>query len=254
MKLSIITTSLNSAKTIGDSIKSVLAQNYADIEHIFIDGGSTDGTLEIVKKCDGEYKSSGRTIKVVSEKDNGMYDAMNKGIKMATGDIIGILNSDDFYASDDVITTVVAEFEKSQADCVWSDLVYVDKTDPSHVVREWKSSPYKEGSFEKGWHPPHTTFFVRKGIYEKYGLFRTDLSTACDYELMLRFIEKNRISSSYIPQVLVKMRAGGASNNCYWTRFKANIGCYKAFRLNNLKVGISFILRKPLSKLGQFIK
>ncbi len=259
MKLSIITTSFNSEKTIGDTIKSVLAQNYPDIEHIFIDGGSTDGTLEIVKKYESEYKSSGRTTKVISEKDAGMYDAMNKGIGLATGDIIGILNSDDFYASNNVIETVVNEFEKSGlgdtgADCVWGDLVYVDRSDTDKVVRTWKSSSYVTGSFQKGWHPPHSTFFVKKWVYEKYGVFRTDLSTSADYELMLRFIEKNRVSSSYIPQIFVKMRVGGASNKSYWRWIKANFGCYKAFKLNGLKINASFVFRKPLSKLGQFIK
>lgn len=258
MKLSIITTSFNSAKTIEDTIKSVLAQNYPNIEHIFVDGGSTDGTLEIVKKYDGGYKSSGRTIKVISEKDAGMYDAMNKGIGLATGDIIGILNSDDFYASSGVIETVVNEFEKSAADCVWGDLLYVDRSDTDKVVRTWKSSPYVAGSgqsnFQKGWHPPHPTFFVKKWVYEKFGVFRTDLSTSADYELMLRLIEKNHVSSSYIPQVLVKMREGGASNKSYWRWIKANLGCYKAFKLNGLKISVSFIFRKPLSKIEQFIK
>ena len=248
MKVSIITTALNSAGTIGDTIKSVLGQTYPDIEYIIVDGSSTDGTIGIIKKYENE------TTRVVSEKDAGMYDAMNKGIKLTTGDVVGILNSDDFYASDDVIRAIVDEFEKTGVDCVWGDLVYVDKNDSSKIVRNWKSSPYIAGSFQKGWHPPHPTFFVRRQVYEKYGSFRTDLATSADYELMLRFLERDSVTASYIPKILVKMRRGGASNKSYYNWIKANIGCYKAFRINGLKIGISFIFRKPLSKLGQFVR
>lgn len=250
MKLSIITTTLNSYKTIEASIRSVLEQRFTDIEHIIIDGGSTDGTMDIVKKFQSE--SGSRVAKIVSEKDSGMYDAMNKGIKLATGDIVGILNSDDIYASNEIIGLVASEFEKTGADCVWGDLVYVDKYDTNKIVRTWKSSAYKEGSFQKGWHPPHPTLFIKKEIYEKLGGFRTDLGTSADYELMLRFLEKNKITSSYIPQILVKMRAGGVSNKSYLNWIKANIGCYRAFKINGLKIDLLFMFRKPLSKIGQF--
>jgi glycosyltransferase involved in cell wall biosynthesis len=246
MKISIITTTYNSAGTIEDTIKSVLSQVGVEIEYIIIDGGSTDGTLDIINK----YKE--RVARVVSEPDGGMYEAMNKGIKLATGDVVGILNSDDFYASNNVIETVVKEFEKTGADCVWGDLVYVDPNDLSRVVRDWRSSPYKEGNFQKGWHPPHPTLFVKKSVYDKYGVFRTDLSTAADYELMLRFLEKNKISSAYIPQLLVKMRAGGESNKSYYNLIRANWYCYKAFGLNGLKINPLFILKKPWFKRHQF--
>lgn len=248
MKISIITTTYNSAKTVEDTIQSVLSQRYSGIEYIIVDGGSTDGTLDIIHK----YMS--RISKVVSEKDEGMYDAMNKGIQLATGDIIGILNSDDFYISNEVLKKVTDAFLQKDTDCLWGDLLIVDQTDLNKVVRDWKSSPYKEGEFQKGWHPPHPTFFVKKVVYEKYGLFKTDLSTSADYELMLRFLEKNKISSAYIPEVLVKMRNGGEGNKSYYNLVRANIGCYKAFKMNGLKIDLFFIFRKPLFKLQQFTK
>jgi glycosyltransferase involved in cell wall biosynthesis len=246
MKVSIITTAFNSAKTIEDTIKSVINQSYSDIEYIIIDGGSTDGTLDIVNK----YKE--KISKIISEKDNGVYDAMNKGIRLSTGDIVGILNSDDFYTSNTVIEKVVSTIENDNVDCVWGDLVYVDKVNINKVIRNWKSSPYQDGNFQKGWHPPHPTFFCRKNVYEKYGLFREDLSTSADFELMLRFLEKNKISSSYIPETLVKMRNGGLSNNNYWNIIKNNISCYKAFKINDLKVDLFFIIKKLLYKIKQF--
>lgn len=248
MNLSIITTSLNSSKTLEDTIKSVLSQSYSDIEYIVIDGGSTDGTLDIIDK----YKD--RIQHVISEPDKGIYDAINKGIELATGDIIGILNSDDFYIDNNVIETVVNEFQKRDINCLWGDMLVVDREDGNKIIRNWKSSEYKEGKFQKGWHPPHPTFFVKRDIYEKYGNFRTDLSTASDYELMLRFLEKHKISFSYIPKVLVKMRAGGESNKNYFRWIRANWYSYKAFKKNGLKASPFFVLRKPLSKIKQFNK
>ncbi len=259
MKLSIITTSLNSAKTIEDTLKSVANQTYLDIEHIIIDGKSTDGTLDIVKKFTQKTNGSDAfgntahiTYKVLSEKDGGIYDAINKGIGLATGDIIGILNSDDFYTSNDVIATVINRLKESNVDCVWGDLIIVDKNNVKKIIRNWKSAPYEENSFQKGWHPPHPTIFFKKTVYEKYGLFRTDLSTYADYELMLRFLVKNKINSSYISKTLVTMRNGGASSKSYYNWIKANIGCYRSFKLNNLKISPLFIIRKPFLKLEQF--
>jgi glycosyltransferase len=246
MKISIITTTYNSAGTVEDTIKSVLNQVGAEIEYIIIDGGSTDETLDIINK----YKN--RIQILVSEPDGGMYDAMNKGIRLATGDIVGILNSDDFYASNEVAKTVIEKFQETGADCVWGDLLIVDSTDLNKVIRDWKSAEYKKGSFQKGWHPPHPTFFVKKNIYDKYGLFRTDMSTWADYELQLRFLEKEKITSAYIPQILVKMRDGGHSSKSIWWQMKANFGCYQAFKLNGIKVSPLFIIRKPLLKFIQY--
>ena len=246
MKISIITTTYNSVKTIEDTIKSVLNQVGVEIEYIIIDGGSTDGTLRIIEKFKNQIS------KIISEPDAGMYDAMNKGIKLATGDVVGILNSDDFYATNDAIKTVLEKFKKTNADCVWGDLIYVKDKDLDTPWRIWKSSPYQLGAFEKGWHPPHPTFFVKREVYEKYGLFRTDLSTAGDFELMLRFLEKNKISSVYIPQVLVKMRTGGQSNKSIYNHLRAIWYSYKAFKLNDLKINLFFLVKKPFFKLKQF--
>jgi glycosyltransferase involved in cell wall biosynthesis len=200
MKVSIITVSYNSQDTIEDTINSVLAQSYKDIEYIIVNGKSTDNTLDIVNK----YRD--KISNIISEPDKGIYDAMNKGIRLATGDIVGILNSDDLYVDSKVISKIVKNIEKNKADCCWGNLVYVDKSDTNKIIRNWKSCEYKESLFKVGWAPPHPTFFVKKWIYEKYGLFDLNFPISADYEIMLRFLEKYKIKSCYIPEILVKMR------------------------------------------------
>ena len=246
--VSIITTVFNNEETIEGAIKSVLGQSCPNIEYIITDGGSTDGTIEIINK----YK--GKISKFVSEPDRGIYDGMNKGIKLATGDIVGILNSDDFYASDDVIEMVVKAMEEKNADACWGDLVYVDAKNIEKVIRHWKSSECGEGKFKKGWHPAHPTFFVRRWVYEKYGLFRLDFPISADYELMLRFLEKYKIKSCYIPQILVKMRIGGQSNKNIKNIIKNNIESYWAWKKNGLRVSPLIFFFKPLSKVAQYFK
>ena len=246
MKVSIITVVYNNKDTIKDAIESVLNQTYKNIEYIIVDGGSTDGTVNIIKNYEDKID------KFISEKDNGIYDAMNKGIKLASGDIVGILNSDDFYASNNIIEKVVNEFIEKKVDSVYGDLVYVDAKNTDKIVRYWRSKPFKEGLFKKGWHPPHPTFFVRKEIYNKCGLFNLNFKIAADYELMLRFLEKCKISSSYIPQVLVKMRIGGESNKNIKNIIKANIECLKAWEVNDLTVNYFLFFIKPISKILQF--
>ena len=248
MKVSIITATYNSAKTIVDTILSVNKQNYDDIEHIIIDGGSKDNTLELINSTPNIVTN------IVSESDKGIYDAMNKGITLATGDIIGILNSDDFYISTDVITSVVNEMKQKDLDAVYGDLEYVDEEDTDKVVRYWKSKYYKAGLFKKGWHPAHPTFFVKKEVYDKYGNFNLKYKIGADYEIMLRFIEKNKIKVGYIPKTLVRMRVGGASNQSIKNIIKANKECYKAWKDNGLSVSPFIFLRKPFSKLLQYIK
>ena len=246
--ISIITTVLNNKETIEDAIKSVLNQTYPNIEYIIVDGGSTDGTIEVINK----YRKN--ISKFISEKDRGVYDGMNKGIRMATGEIIGILNSDDIYVRDNVIGEVVKAMEENNADCCWGDLVYVDAKNTDRIIRYWKSSEYKEGKFKTGWVPPHPTFFVRKWIYEKYGYFNINFPIAADYELMLRFLEKYKVKSCYIPQVMVKMRIGGQSNKIL-NILKGARECYKAWEINGLKVNplVPLILR-PLSKTSQYFQ
>jgi glycosyltransferase involved in cell wall biosynthesis len=248
MKVSIVTITYNSAETLVDTIESVAQQSYSNIEYIVVDGVSKDGTLDIVK----EYKSHIHTF--ISEKDKGIYDAMNKGVALATGDIIGILNSDDFYADKQVIEDVVRVFESSKADAVYADLLYVHRDKKDKVLRTWKAGPYKRGLFLKGWMPPHPTFFVKRSVYEKWGSYTTALRSAADYELMLRFIHKHHIEVAYLPRVITHMRAGGQSNVSFKNRVKANMEDRAAWKMNQLKPGLFTLTRKPLSKIFQFLK
>ena len=244
MKISIITVCLNSETTIEKTIQSVLAQNYPDIEFIVIDGKSSDRTFEIANK----YKS--KISKLISEKDKGIYFALNKGIDLATGDIVGILHADDFYSDENILSKVVNEFSKKKCDSLYADLQYVK--DDEKVFRNWKSGEYKEGLFLKGWMPPHPTFFIKKDCYEKFGKFNVDFVSAGDYELMLRMIHKNKISVAYLPEIIVKMRVGGKSNSSLMNRIKANREDRLAWKINNLKPGLFTLAFKPLSKLKQF--
>jgi glycosyltransferase involved in cell wall biosynthesis len=248
LKVSIITITFNSESTLIDTIDSVLSQTYKEIEYIIVDGGSTDSTLSIIHS----YKD--KISKVVSERDNGLYDALNKGISMATGDVIGILHSDDFYTNHLVIENVVNTFKLNQADAVYADLFYVDKDDTNKVFRKWESGHYKHGMFLKGWMPPHPTFFVRRSIYEKYGDFNLDLVSAADYELMLRFIHKHEIKLAYLPEFIIKMRVGGKSNVSLKNRIRANSEDRKAWKINGLKPYFYTLYIKPLRKIIQLFK
>ncbi|MBI5967024.1 MAG: glycosyltransferase [Deltaproteobacteria bacterium] len=248
MKISVITAVLNSQKTIRDAIESVLNQDYKNVEHIIIDGGSTDGTLEVIE----EYR--GQIARMISEPDWGVYEALNKGIRLSTGKVIGILHGDDFYAHSRVLRRVVEGFEKQNRDSCYGDLQYVDKKDVHKVLRHWKSAPYTQGKFKSGWMPPHPTFFVKRRIYEKYGLFNEKFRIAGDYELMLRFLERYRISTFYIPEVLVKMRWGGISNGSVKNLFIKSYEDYKAWEINHLKGNLLIIFLKNLSKVPQLLR
>jgi glycosyltransferase len=245
-KISIITVSFNSAQTIGDTLKSLDAQSYPNIEHIIVDGASTDQTMQIVAGFP-------HVAQCISEKDEGIYFAMNKGIAMASGDVIGILNADDLYADDEVIARVAAVFEDPAVDATYADLVFVNREDVSKIVRTWKSGTFKRSSMYNGWMPPHPTFFVRRSLYEKYGLFNTILRSAADYELMLRFLLKNQINLSYIPQIIINMRHGGKSTASISNRIKANLEDRKAWKMNGLKPHFFTLILKPLRKIKQFI-
>lgn len=248
MKVSVTTVCLNSVATIEDTIRSILSQDYKHIEYIIIDGGSTDGTLKIIKK----YRD--RIHKYISEPDDGIYHAMNKGIKLSTGNIVGFLNSGDIYASENVIGKIVESIQARNADCCYGDLEYVAENNPSKTVRRWISQPYQDGLFEKGWHPPHPTFFAKKTVFDKYGAFDLNYDISADYELMLRFLKKHSTRSCYIPSVLVKMRTGGKSNKNLWQIIKANMECFRAWKKNGLRVSPLIMLRKPFSKLVQYVK
>jgi len=246
MKISIITVTYNSRDTIKDTIESVRSQTYDDIEYIIIDGGSTDGTIEIVN----EYEKDVDIF--ISEPDDGIYDAMNKGIALASGDVIGILNSDDFYADNSVLNSVAEAFLTKKIDCIYGDLVYIDSFNINKITRYWKSDSFTPGIFYTGWHPAHPTFFVKKSTYEKFGLYKTKFKLAADYELMLRFLEKNQLSSIYIPKVLVKMRCGGISNKSFINIIKANIECYLSWEENDFNISPIIIFKKIFYKIKQF--
>ena len=249
MKVSIITITYNSSATVEDTLKSVVSQDYPNIEYLIIDGKSKDNTLQIVDK----YKD--KITKIVSEKDKGLYDALNKGIGLATGDIVGMLHSDDLYASNHVISDIVKTFENNKdAEGVYADLVFVDRNDINKTTRTWESGDYEEGDFLNGWMPPHPTFFVKKECYERYGVFNTTLRLSADYELMLRMIHKNKIKLAYLPKVVVKMRMGGVSNVSFFVRLKANIEDKMAWKLNGIKPGIFTRFLKPARKLVQYFK
>lgn len=245
MKISIITATYNSASTVRDTLESISTQSYSDIEHIIIDGLSNDNTLEVVSQFTHVHK-------IVSEKDKGIYDAMNKGIGLANGDVVGILNSDDLYIHSKVIEKVMERFADPTVDAVYGDLQYVRPTDLNKIVRNWKAGNYSKRSFYYGWMPPHPTFFVRKSVYDKLGLFRIDLKTAADYEIIIRFLLKNKIKTSYIPEVLVKMRTGGASNASFKQRVRANKEDYWAWRVNGIRPNPLTLILKPLRKVKQY--
>jgi glycosyltransferase involved in cell wall biosynthesis len=246
MRISIITAAFNSAATINDTLLCVQRQDHPDIEHIIVDGASTDDTLAIVA-------GYSHVSKVVSEKDKGIYDAMNKGIGLATGDIIGILNSDDIYIDHTVLSAIAQIFADPEVMTVYADLQYIDAGDTNRIRRTWVAGPFKKKNFYYGWMPPHPTFFVRKEVYRQAGLFSTDLRSAADYELMLRILLKYSFSVRYLPRVIVKMRMGGMSNASLNNRLRANKEDRLAWKLNGLKPNFFTLYLKPLRKIHQFI-
>jgi glycosyltransferase len=248
IKVSIISPSLNSASVIGDCIRSVDQQNHVH-EHIIVDGHSSDGTLEVVRSIDRKLYTE---LHVVQDAPEGIYAAINAGIQASQGDIIGVLHADDFYASTDVLNQVAAVFEDEAVDACYGDLLYVNGDDPSHIVRYWRTGEYREGRFLHGWMPPHPTFFVRKKVYEQFGVYRTDLGTSADYELMVRMMVKHRVKTAYIPHILVHMRTGGLSNISLTARLKANRMDRHSWRVNNLRPYPWTILAKPTRKLMQW--
>lgn len=246
MKFSIITVSYNAVASIEACVLSVLNQNYPDVEYIVVDGASNDGTLDVLEK----YKH--RFANYLSEKDEGLYHALNKGIALATGDVIGILHADDFYTSSSVISKYAMVFENEKCDAVYSDLYYVDANNTAKIVRKWKSGHYTQGAFLNGWMPPHPTFFVKREVYKRLGNFNRAFKTAADYELMLRFIHKHHIKLSYLPEYTIKMRTGGQSNSSWKNRINANREDRKAWEVNGLKPRWYTLFFKPLRKILQF--
>ena len=246
MKISIITSVYNNKATIKEAIDSVLNQTYNNIEYIIVDGASSDGTVEIIK-C---YQD--RITTFISEKDRGIYDGLNKGINVATGDVIAFLHSDDLYYANDIIQNIVNIFmNNSSIDGVYGDLIYTQKEDTSKVLRYWKSKDFEEGLLEKGWMPAHPTLFLKRNVYEKYGDFDLDFKIAADYDFMLRVLSAG-IKVKYIPRVLYKMRVGGESNKSIKNIMLKSQEDLRALKKNSVG-GIVSLLIKNLSKLKQFI-
>jgi glycosyltransferase involved in cell wall biosynthesis len=249
LKISVITVCFNAQNTIGHTLRSVRDQTHDSIEYIIIDGCSTDGTLKVVES-EGKHVAM-----IVSEKDNGIYDAMNKGIALATGDIIGFINADDFYASTDVLASVASAFESSGADCCYGDLCYVQQGDVSKTVRYWRSAPFKADMFSRGWCPPHPTFFVRREVYARLGGFDLSFKIAADFELMARYLEGAHISSHYIPKVLVKMRLGGTTNRSLSNILKQNLEIRRALsKIGQPSSLVSFLFNKIVIRALQFVR
>lgn len=247
MKVSVITTTFNSAETVQKTFDSLRDQTYAQIEYIVIDGGSSDETVDIIKQNESIIS------KWISEPDKGIYDAINKGINLASGDVIGLMHSDDFFADRDVISKVVDAFEsKSGLEAVYGNLNYVDRTDPDKIIRKWVSQEYDDSLFYSGWMPAHPTFYLKKWCFEKYGVYNTTFQISADYELMLRMLLKHQVKSTFLDHVMVNMRVGGESNVSFKNRWIANKEDAEAWRINELKPRFYTRWVKPLSKLKQF--
>jgi glycosyltransferase len=245
MKISIVTVVLNSVDTIGEALTSVQRQTYRAVEHILQDGGSNDGTLEVIQSHNSPY------IKLISEYDRGIYDAINRGTARASGDVVGLMHSDDVFANCGVLEKVAEAFENPDIDCLYGDLQYVSSNDLSRVIRNWTSGPYSRDSFRRGWMPPHPTFFIRRPLPELLGGYDTSFEIAADYDAMLRWLWKERLRPAYLPEVMVKMRMGGESNRSIGRILQKSWEDYRALKQNRVG-GISALTMKNLRKLGQF--
>jgi len=245
IKFSIITATFNSELTIADALNTVAMQSYPHIEHLIIDGKSSDKTLDIIKK------HGNKNLRLSSEADAGIYDALNKGISKASGDVIGFLHADDVYAGSQIIEKLAKLFQEKQVDAAYGDLHYVSKSDTSKTIRNWISGSYNYKKLKQGWMPPHPTFFVRKEIYEKYGTFDTSFKISADYDSILRFLGKEKISIAYLPEVLVKMRLGGESNKSLSNILRKMKEDARALQKNKMG-GWQTVFLKNISKITQF--
>ncbi|WP_339097307.1 glycosyltransferase family 2 protein [Pectobacterium brasiliense] len=247
MKVSIITATYNSAKTISDTLKSLNAQTYPDIEYIIIDGGSKDNTLSLIKS------SCSRVSVVISEPDKGIYDALNKGILSATGDIVGFLHSDDFFAYPDAVKDIVDAMRESNADAVYGDLNYISSTDNDVIVRKWVSGGFDINKMKLGWMPPHPTFYMKRACYQRFGSFDLSYRISADYDSLLRYLWIHKVTVKYIPKVIINMRVGGMSNRSLSNMIMKTKEDVKAMKSNKLP-WLSAVAGKNLSKIPQFFK
>ena len=243
MKISLLTVSYNSESTIKDTIESIRSQDYNTIEYIVVDGNSKDGTVQIIKSYDSVV------TKWISEPDKGIYDAMNKAIGLATGDVVGILNSDDFYFDPTIISKVAAAFENQDVDAVFGDLIFVDPNNLKKTVRTYSSAKWNPSKFAKGFMPAHPTFFVRRKYYEQFGVFKTDYKIAADYELLIRFLYVNKLRYQYLPITMVKMRRGGVSSRNLTSNIVLNNEIIRACRENGISTNVFKVYPKYFTKL-----
>lgn len=244
--ISIITATFNAASTVSDCLASVACQTHV-CEHIVIDGASTDNTLEVVRNVSP-------SIRILSEPDHGIYDAMNKGICLANGDIVGILNADDFYVDKHVLEKVANIFMDKKVDAMFADLVYVNPDNLEKVVRYYRADNFNPNKFAYGWMPPHPTFFVRREIYERFGLFKTDYLIAADFELLTRFMFKHKISCFYLSETIVKMRTGGVSTKNFKSNWILNKEIVRACAENGIKTNLAKVYTKYFSKIFQLVR
>lgn len=248
MKISVITAVYNRASTIETAIQSVIAQKDVDVEYVIIDGNSTDGTDKVIQ----QYQHS--IHQYIRESDDGIYDALNKGVNVSTGDVVGFIHADDFIAEKHTLKHVAQALSDDELDGVYGDLVYVDETNTNRITRYWNAGQYDSNKFRFGWMPPHPTVYLRRSCYEKFGLFNLQMKTAADYELMLRMMVKHKIRMKYIPEVMVRMRSGGASNASVKNRLNANRDDQLAWSMNGLRAPLGLRFLKPLRKIGQFLR
>ncbi|NQY67634.1 MAG: glycosyltransferase [Flavobacteriales bacterium] len=248
MKVSIITICYNNGDSIKQTIDSVVNQDYAEIEYIIIDGASTDNSMDVVRSF------GNKIAKVISEPDKGIYDAMNKGVFSATGEVIGLGNAEDMLNSRDCISEIVTKFKETDADIVYGDLVVVKPENQEKIIRYWRTGEFNREAFKDGWMTPHMATYIKKEIYEVYGGFSLNFKISADYELMLRFMYKHNTKCVYLPKVIVKMLAGGVSNNSLMNYWVSNYEVYKSWKINNLAISPLIIIRKPLSKVFQFLR
>lgn len=246
LKISIITACFNGAPSIGDTIESINRQEFSDWEHLIIDGASTDGTSEVVER----FPDSRRDV--LSEPDKGVYDAMNKGIARAGGDVIGFLNADDFYESDSVLSEVASAFDDPAVALVYGNLRYVDFEDTGRVVRDWKSEPFAKGMFRRGWMPPHPTVYARRELFEGYGVFDDSFDICADWEWLFRMFEVHGVRTHHLDQYLVRMRLGGVSNRSVGNVLRSNRQAARAFRKHGERVPPGFYPGKLMHRLKQF--
>ena len=248
MKVSIVTVTYNSAQTLVDAMKSVLEQTYHDIEYIIVDGASTDSTIDIIRQYEPQFKNR---LKWISEKDDGIYDAMNKGIQLATGDVVGVLNSDDYFTSSDVIARMVAAF-RDGADAVYGDVHFIHDGEPNKCIRYYSSKHFRPFWLRFGFMPAHPSFYCRRGVYERAGYYKTDYAIGSDYEMMVRLFYGYHIRAKYLPMDFVTMRTGGASTRNVHSRLALIKDDVRGCRENGVYTNIPMICMKFLYKVFEF--